>query len=191
VRNVLLLVVFLMAPVVAHAELLGTTTFTASVGQNRIAAHTVWLRVCYFDLATVEHSEGLFDHLEIDASAIGTTLSATMATDPDFGQMTGRLTNGIGEYMAMRTMNSIGEISAPWRQEAAWFGLAQADFAGYQIEEITFYIDDLTFQEPTPNGGTKASLTGSVSVYGTAVVPIEAVSWGVMKALYRSVPSWF
>jgi hypothetical protein len=171
-----------MVPALAHADLLGTTTFSAAVGRNRVAPHTVRLLVSYIDLQTLEFSEGLFDHLEIDVSDIGTTLSATAATDPDFGLIADGLTNGIAENMAIRIDNSIGELSARFRLEEQWFGLAQADFIGFEIEEITFRVDDFTIQEPAP--GTRITLTGLLSIYGTAGVPVETVSWGAIKALY-------
>jgi len=180
-RTVTVFLVIVLIPASCLADLLGTATASEKMGSSLMAPHRV-LPWFYF---TISPGAILFNEAWVGVPDVGTSRTATPLTDPDFGEIATRLTNGQVEQLSIgATLESVG--GGDIEPEQSWFGLSTRDFKGALIDSIVFRIDFLEFEDPNQFGGTSFDYVFVVEIHGQGpTVPVESATWGRVKALYK------
>ena len=179
-RIAIVILVIVLLPGIAAAELLATATLASEFGSDLEAPYRV---LPYFFFA-VSPGAVLFDETWLEEWDIGSSQTASPLSDPDFIEVANRLTNGrVEDLLIGARLESIG--AGHTKNEQQWFGLSTRDFKGSQIDSIALRLDHLLFEYPNVFGGTSVAYEFTVHVYGQGEnVPVLPATWGRIKQLY-------
>ncbi|MFV1958552.1 MAG: hypothetical protein ACC662_03970 [Planctomycetota bacterium] len=102
------------------------------------------------DLVT---ADAVFDDHVLTVADAGTTRVASAATDPDFGIVAARLTNGIDDTLCMVSGTHGPASPGDWAAESVWIngglsGTLVPDAVGHTLTRIQMEVDSVTFASP-------------------------------------------
>ena len=181
-RLTLSVLALVLVPAVCGSAVLGHFTLTNGGSLQGSPGH-VRPNLGY-DVGNTATRRVLFDEVWLDSSSVGTTLTATAASDTDFAGVAARLTNGVSDYLCVgngKEINSF-DICAP---ENLIFAAPSPDLGPATIERISLRVDALSFTID-PRVGEVTNFSYTITVEGQAgSVPARAGSWGRLKAAYR------
>lgn len=111
------------------------------------------------DFFSTTDSATLFDDLVVSPADIGQTYDATSASDPNFPDAVGRITDGLDELVKVMLKENIaaGLLEQRGYPESNFFGhpapLMPPDLIGMQVDRVSLRLDSFTFETAPPGGG--------------------------------------
>ena len=115
----------------------------------------------------------LFEDLVLSEGDVGSTFTATSATDPGFDQFVGEITDGDNGYVWLMHRGGIGGGGSRFAESIVFGSAGNPDLIGYSMSSIDLHLDAMTL---TPKGNppdrTAYDYTVTVTFHGEPLADI-------------------